>query len=950
MSVHSFKNVDVVRASGTSQAVANASSMPDLKALLPVGTRAAIGQFLEGVHRTALKASHVNNTLATLQRHSREGTFPQQIIGSVRDPKTQTSKEFLSSAAGATHLNNLEAVVSTARQSMLDAHIAMRKAELEVLQSLLAIEVLQRELLSKLDHTKEAFASTVGVEASALPTALGNDFAVVKNMAKDLVHKTLAIAHLETQREIVQKMKKLSLKSQTDVEMTGVGATTSVEKLIDTKLDGLRKQIAALGNIPSVAPKRVRTRLLTGLSKIEEGPSQVHPYQACEGFEENEIQTSTEKGKRKREEERQADINPLRYLKRCKTAKFNVGNAESYPNCYTSVSDNVRLDFHYHESPWVVLDSLLDVDMGVFKQDGIVLPRTVEAVLCHNYKYILHKPLDTSLLFQAWQALTRTVRIKWMFRNTEDREFNPRFHVAKSTWNPEPAAPHIEHGLEDGKDALFAEIARLQPSTTHMSNPDMRHAQSFLQSRKLLVKLTDKNLGLAVLSKEWYHHECIKHLGNRKVYKPIPVKDAAELKDKFMNDLDDLELPFMYDHFIREKTTAILPKFHVIPKVHKNPWSSRPIVPSHSWVTSRLSEVVDDILRPVMSSVPWVVNSTKDVIDNVEAKTIWAEDNIWLVTGDVEAFYTNVPIEASAKVISEMYRATDTPKPVAPEDIEAMLHVVMTNNLMEYDGVVYHQKEGLAMGTSCAPLVANLYAAWLERHNGIGRRIVSKGRLLLYNRYIDDILFVFKGSYEELMHVLKKDMLLPGFNISWNYSRSRAVFLDIEFIMNTSMGEVRLHSRLYRKPMNKFMYIPWSSAHPETVKKSFVKAELTRFRTICSLERYFMDARRQFYENLRRRGYPSNILENWFSKVSYSDRHKSKTLRSSKPLLLPSSYNDVWKYVSVREVRSAMMRQWTKGEIPDTLNQPLLKSLHRTDSIFDLISVWNKTVLKDSDP
>jgi len=104
---------------------------------------------------------------------------------------------------------------------------------------------------------------------------------------------------------------------------------------------------------------------------------------------------------------------------------------------------------------------------------------------------------------------------------------------------------------------------------------------------------------------------------------------------------------------------------------------------------------------------------------------------------------------------------------------------------------------------------------------------MTVGKLLLYIRYIDDILLVFQDSKEELMKYLAKDTQLNGLNISWSYSCMQQVFLDIELLMIPDHPYTRLQTCVYHKPMNKHLYIFWLSTHSLHVKKTFVKAELT---------------------------------------------------------------------------------------------------------------------------
>lgn len=104
-------------------------------------------------------------------------------------------------------------------------------------------------------------------------------------------------------------------------------------------------------------------------------------------------------------------------------------------------------------------------------------------------------------------------------------------------------------------------------------------------------------------------------------------------------------------------------------------------------------------------------------------------------------------------------------------------------------------------------------------------------------------------------------------------------------------------------------------------------------------------------EALGRRGYPSDILRIWKKQVCYEDRawtlSKKKTLPRGIPLMLPSEYDEIWEYADMSNILQVMKREWEEvGEIPTSLQGPLIKSLRRTDNLFDKLSVWNKAILK----
>lgn len=63
-------------------------------------------------------------------------------------------------------------------------------------------------------------------------------------------------------------------------------------------------------------------------------------------------------------------------------------------------------------------------------------------------------------------------------------------------------------------------------------------------------------------------------------------------------------------------------------------------------------------------------------------------------------------------------------------------------------------------------------------------------------------------------------------------------FLDVQ--VYSLQG--RLATTIYRKDLNKYLYILFSSAHPIAAKKAFIKAKRSRLRLICSEEEDYYNA------------------------------------------------------------------------------------------------------------
>ena len=262
------------------------------------------------------------------------------------------------------------------------------------------------------------------------------------------------------------------------------------------------------------------------------------------------------------------------------------------------------------------------------------------------------------------------------------------------------------------------------------------------------------------------------------------------------------------------------------------------------------------------------------------------------------------------------------------------------------------------MGTLCAPAFANVCLGFREQFVSSIVQTAErlKDGLIFYVRYIDDIFIIFKGTRTALQSCLDDiSSKLQPFKIGWevNSCAQPKAFLDVEFFFEQGFGPVGIQSRVFRKRMNQHQYIPWSSAHPKTVKKAFIKAELTRFMVISSTKELFEERVQEFMNALGRRGYPSTILQIWKKQVQYEDRLYSLSKRKDtsvrgQPLMLPSSYDEVWEYTDLRSIFNVMRNEWVKcGEpLPLSLLGPLIKSLKRTENMFDKFSSWNKAILQ----
>ena len=181
------------------------------------------------------------------------------------------------------------------------------------------------------------------------------------------------------------------------------------------------------------------------------------------------------------------------------------------------------------------------------------------------------------------------------------------------------------------------------------------------------------------------------------------------------------------------------------------------------------------------------------------------------------------------------------------------------------------------MGTSFSVRYATIFMIWLETP------IIDHFRkhIVLYKRYIDDILLIWSGSPVQLCLFramfgtaniniklewqgtpLDVDATDPAMLVQQQLRRVSFLDLDIRFV--SSHGSTAFEFRIYRKPGNAYAYLPHGSYHARHVFRGWLKAEMQRLLTHSSCPSVWPEECSIFYAHLRNRGYHARAFDSCF--------------------------------------------------------------------------------------
>lgn len=403
----------------------------------------------------------------------------------------------------------------------------------------------------------------------------------------------------------------------------------------------------------------------------------------------------------------------------------------------------------------------------------------------------------------------------------------------------------------------------------------------------IVFKPADKNLGLCALNIEDYDSLILTHLNNDLNYKlvsdtgPTTRSLLKQLISNFNNFKEDFTWYSWEKQCINYEYDFKWPKFYCLPKLHKKgKLKGRPIAGQVEWITTPISRILNNRLQKELHRYPCILkNSTTLVKDLMEFNTTHFINNpdILIITGDIESLYPNMNLDTLYSIIE---RIEITCRPLT--------EFICQHSYITYNDHIYHQIQGIPMGTNAAVTLANVYVGEL-----IDDYINSRPQTLWYKRYIDDLFILWTGTTEQWDLVKSFIQRLLKIPINWETpSKNHSIFLDLNITRNTFNGYFT--TSIYQKPLNKYHYISPLSSHAPHMFTGFIKGELTRYCRLSSNPFTYNHTKELFYQRLIQRGYPRKMLNRLFKQHKWTarfDQH-DPPLGTILPFVLPYTFRN----------------------------------------------------------
>ena len=154
-------------------------------------------------------------------------------------------------------------------------------------------------------------------------------------------------------------------------------------------------------------------------------------------------------------------------------------------------------------------------------------------------------------------------------------------------------------------------------------------------------------------------------------------------------------------------------------------------------------------MQPLTKS-EYTIESTKDFVGKIRNKNI--PPDYEMISFDVVSLFTSVPLDFTIELIlDKVYKDKLIKTKLSHDEMKELLETCTKEMHFSFNGIIYRQRDGVAMGSPLGPVLANIFMVELEK------TLVPQlqDQVLLWYRYVDDTFsFIKKDCVDQVLQVL----------------------------------------------------------------------------------------------------------------------------------------------------------------------------------------------------
>ena len=298
-------------------------------------------------------------------------------------------------------------------------------------------------------------------------------------------------------------------------------------------------------------------------------------------------------------------------------------------------------------------------------------------------------------------------------------------------------------------------------------------------------------------------------------------------------------------------TGTIVPRLYGLPKIHKPNVPLRPILDMCNSPYHETAKWLAEILEPLRLHLCKL--SLRDSFEFVDLIEDINMNNKQMCSFDVSSLFTNVPLLQTVNFICEYIDAFSVTLPIPTASLKELLLRCTFNIQFKFDGTLYNQIDGVAMGSPLGPLLSDIFMSSLEQ----GFLCDTIRSMPFYRRYVDDV-FIILDNHTDISPVLELfNNAHPAIRFTSELENNGVLnFLDV---LLSKRPDGSLQRSVFRKSTWTGQYTHFLSFVPLRQKRNLVKTLTHRAKRICTPDTIALELK-HITEVLRENGYPERFV------------------------------------------------------------------------------------------
>ena len=394
--------------------------------------------------------------------------------------------------------------------------------------------------------------------------------------------------------------------------------------------------------------------------------------------------------------------------------------------------------------------------------------------------------------------------------------------------------------------------------------------KSLSKNKNIVIMKPDKGSGIVILNRADYITKMEEIVNDSTKFKLTSNQDVYGISRTIENRVrtylrEHVKKPgYISDEVYKQlyPNGSHIGVLYGLPKVHKRNNPMRPICSMVGTSTYELGKFVAKLIQPAAVNKHGTdLNDTFQFVSQISLQNL---NDCTMASFDVQSLFTNVPLTETIDVcMNRLYRGDPNIVPDIPEHVlRKLLSLCVCDNTFVFNGKVYSQTDGVAMGSSLGSVMANIWMTHLEETHIFGSQFYPS----YYSRYVDDTFCIFRQPD----HVTKFLDFLNSLNPSTQFDLEiemdgKLSFLDTVVSKENLSGRPEISTKV--KDTDKGLFYNFSSFVPERYKENLVCCLVYRIFKIASTFHIFDNDLQRLCCKLYNNGFPKKLVEECVSRI-----------------------------------------------------------------------------------